>query len=52
MLKDIFGYNFEAFQRYDKVTKLINIIMKTSKKLRESIREENSRWILIKIRST
>ncbi len=37
MLKDIFGDNLEASQRYDKATRLMSMIMETSRGLHELI---------------
>ena len=52
MLKDIFGYDLEASQRCNKATRQMSMIMEISSKLRGLIGEENSGWILMKIRST
>lgn len=52
MLKDIFGYNLKAFQRYDKATKLMSTIIETSKKLHKSMEKKNNGQILMKIKLT
>lgn len=40
MLKDIIEDNLKAFQRCDKTTRLLNMIMKTNKKSCELVRRK------------